>query len=226
MIRRTIDKLKTILYMLVFKLGIDSEKSYIELAKNIPGWVNDAELTAKEKVSFNLPDNAIIVEIGAFLGRSTIVTAGARKLRGSGVVHVVDPFDGSGDEFSIPIYKRIESELDLSLKEQFLANIRKARLQEFVIVHVETAETLAQKWSLPIDMLILDGDQSVDGARRAYDKWFPFLKPGGVLILHNSGERQYEKEHDGHRRIVIESIKPPDFSNSYCIRMTTFAIKN
>ncbi len=44
-------------------------------------------------------------------------------------------------------------------------------------------------WQDPIDLLVLDGDQSVAGAREAFEAWFPFLKPGGTIAVHNANFR-------------------------------------
>jgi hypothetical protein len=44
---------------------------------------------------------AVIVEIGVYFGSASDL-AGARKIAGTGVVHCIDPFDASGDDFSAP----------------------------------------------------------------------------------------------------------------------------
>ncbi len=218
-------RIKRIIYPLLVKFGRGSKKAYLFLAEEIPGWVTAEELAQKWEYSFNLPDKPVIVEIGAFLGRSTVVTAGARRVKGSGIVHVIDPFDASGDEFSVPVYKEIERSLSLNLFDQFEANIEEAGLTNYVIVHRGFDNTIVCDWKEEIDMLVLDGDQSPTGARRAYDEWIPFLKTGGILIVHNSADRVYEKDHDGHRRVVLDSVKEPAFSKVRCVRMTTFAVK-
>lgn len=218
-------RIKRIIYPLLVKFGRGSKKAYLFLAEEIPGWVTAEELAQKWEYSFNFPDKPVIVEIGAFLGRSTVVTAGARRVKGSGIVHVIDPFDASGDEFSVPVYKEIERSLSLNLFDQFEANIEEAGLTNYVIVHRGFDNTIVCDWKEEIDMLVLDGDQSPTGARRAYDEWIPFLKTGGILIVHNSADRVYEKDHDGHRRVVLDSVKEPVFSKVKCVRMTTFAVK-
>jgi|LSQX01.3.fsa_nt_gb predicted O-methyltransferase YrrM len=218
--------LKNIIFPLTIRLGLPSIKAYLFLAEQIAGWMTAEELMKKAEFSYQLPDDAVVFEIGAFLGCSTVMLAGARKLKGSGMVHVIDPFDASGDDFSVPVYKAIEEQLNVSLLSQFQSNIRNARLEKYVTIHQGTSETIVKNWHEPIDMLILDGDQSPEGARTAFDDWVSFLKPGGILIVHNSADRVYEKDHDGHRRVVVESVRPPQFYNVICVRMTTFARKN
>src|SRR5439155_264773 len=76
------------------------------------------------RASLALGHNPVIVEIGVFLGSCTVLLAGPRRRCGSGIVHCVDPFDGSGDAFSVPHYRRILDSLGGgSLRYHFDANI-------------------------------------------------------------------------------------------------------
>ena len=74
----------------------------------------------------------VIVEVGSFLGCSAVLLAGAGRIRGSGRVHCVDPFDGGGDAFSVPVYQAIASQLDASIRECFDRNVRSAGLSAWV----------------------------------------------------------------------------------------------
>ena len=77
--------------------------TYIARSRRIPSWTRGTEAVALARASESLPNGAVIVEIGAFLGCSAVLLAGARKLRGSGKVPCIDPFDASGDAISVPI---------------------------------------------------------------------------------------------------------------------------
>lgn len=218
-------KTNKLVKMALFRMGIDTPGAYLTIAETIPGWVTWQELAEKIRCCQLLPRDAQIVEIGAFLGRSTVVLAGARKLKGSGMVHSIDPFDASGENFSAGIYKEIENGLKSSLLDTFRQNLSRARVSDYVRVHKGTAESVVSGWQTPIDMLILDGDQSPEGALAAYKAWIPFLKPGGILILHNSGKRVYEEGHDGHRQLALKFLKEPEYVEIHTERMTTFAKK-
>jgi predicted O-methyltransferase YrrM len=180
---------------------------------------------ALARVAYGLRPNATLVEVGSFLGSGTILMAGARHLRGSGKVHCIDPFDSSGDVFSKPHYEAIGRSIPRSLREQFEENLRNAGVSEYVEVHAGTAASVGANWGAPIDLLFLDGDQSPEGARLSFDVWSPFLKPGGIIALHNSSDHEYADGHDGYRRVVLEKIRPPDYDNVYCVGTTTFATK-
>ena len=193
----------------------------VDEGARIPGWRQREEALELVRVAYALPAHAVIVEIGAFLGSGTVLLAGARRLRGSGRVHCVDPFDGSGDPYSAPFYRAIAEADDTPLRRRFDDNVR--RLNRSIVVHEGTAESVGRGWTEPVDLLFLDGDHSPKGARAAFERWAPFLKVGGMIVLPNSSDREYEEEHDGHRRLVVESLLPPQFTRLYCVTTTTFA---
>lgn len=203
----------------------DFEK-FQRISELIPGWIEGADAEELMRVSFELDSEAVIVEIGSFFGRSTVLLAGPRCIRRSGIVHCVDPFDCSGDLFSVPHYKRILQAVGGgSLRDHFEANLRRSGLSDFIEVHQGRAEEIASTWNAPIDLLLLDGDQSPEGARLAYKSWAPFLKPGGIIVLRNTKPRAYEEGHDGHWRLVMQEIIPPKYTDIRLVRATTFARK-
>ncbi len=61
------------------------------------------------------------------------------------------------------------------------------------------------------------------GAMHFYVNNLPFLKPGGILVLHNSSERIYEEGHDGHHQLVLDYLRAPNYTDIHCVRTTTFA---
>jgi hypothetical protein len=78
---------------------VDAISQWLERSALIPGWLRSEGAREMANVVLRLPPECTIVEIGAFMGSTTILLAGLRKSCGSGVVHCVDPFDGSGDSF-------------------------------------------------------------------------------------------------------------------------------
>jgi predicted O-methyltransferase YrrM len=193
-------------------------------AMTIPGWVSGEEARQIAFASWSLQRDPVIVEVGVFMGRSAALLAGARRLRGSGKVHCVDPFDCSGDGYSVPFYLReIESSGSLTLEGAFVANMAKLKLQPWIEIHRGASQNVARDWTQPIDLLLLDADYSPEGARAIFDQWVSFLKPGGILMLPNSRDRVHAAGHDGNRRLVVEELKPPRFSNIRTINELTLA---
>jgi len=199
---------------------------YLRLSETIPGWTRNEEAESLAQLAYSLEGNVVIVEIGSFFGSSAVFLAGARKRRGTGRVHCVDPFDGSGDSFSVPHYDAIITAFGpRSLRDHFERNLRAAGLWDWVEVHQGKAEEIAIDWTAAIDLLFLDGDQSPTGARAAYECWSPWLKPGGVIALHNSDPHEYGTDHDGHYRLAIEEIQPPRYIERHLIGSITYAYR-
>jgi methyltransferase family protein len=196
---------------------------YVWESRRVPGWTRHDEAITLAHESYALPDRAVIVEIGSFLGCSAVLLAGARKLRGSGKVHCIDPFDASGDAFSVPIYRTIRGFSRASLRERFDRYVARAGLSDWVEVHPGLAQDVLPTWSAPIDLLLFDGDQSYEVVRATYEGWMPFLKPGATLAMHNSRPGYRQESHDGSARLVEELIRPPDYDGLRYVRSMTFA---
>lgn len=207
----------------LYRLRYGAFGPYVVYGFRIPSWLGRQEGLALASACYARPSNAVVVEIGSFLGRSAIMLAGARKTRGSGRVHCIDPFDASGDAFSVPAYRAVADADPRPLRTRFQANIARAGLTDWVVVHEGTAATVAAAWTEPIDMLFFDGDQSPDGARLAYDAWEPFLRVGGLIALHNSNDRSYAPGHEGNRLLATGMVRPPRYDDIRCIESTTFA---
>jgi predicted O-methyltransferase YrrM len=198
----------------------------VAASASVPGWIEGEDARQVALASFTLRNGAAIVEIGAYMGRCTVLLAGARRLCGSGRVHCVDPFDCSGDAFSVLHYRDGLRATGIgSLEDAFRQNIARFDLDRWIEVHRGMALDIAASWSQPIDLLLLDGDQSPAGARAAYERWMPFLRRGGIIVLRNTRDRKYAEGHDGHRRLVLEEILPPYYRDIRQVGATTFAIK-
>jgi len=195
---------------------------YIALSRRIPGWTRGEEAVALAQASHHLPADAVVLENGCFLGCSTVLLAGARKLSGSGRVYAIDPFDASGEAFSAPVYRSIKESLRRTLRETFDANLRRVHLTDWVDVRQGYGHEIATSWTIPIDLLFLDGDQSRDGVRTTFAAWGPFVKVGGIIAVHNSAPGDYHEGHDGSLRLVEEVLRPPEYHYLRRVGMTTF----
>jgi hypothetical protein len=94
-----------------------------------------------------------------------------------------------------------------------------------VRVHEGRATDVAAKWEEPIDLLLLDGDQSPEGVRAAYEAWEPHLKPGGILVLRNAAVRDYAEGHDGHRLLASHEVVPGRYDDICQLADTVIARK-
>jgi MMP 1-O-methyltransferase len=218
---------RLVLEMRAYAVGVvDEIDGIVASAGTVNGWVSGTPAKTMALASYHLPDNATVVEVGVFMGRSTVLLAAPRRLRGNGKVHSVDAFDCSGDDYSSPHYASELKSTGLdSLEAVFRQNLKRMKLDAWVDVHKGSSSSIASMWKQPIDLLLLDGDHSQKGAREAYEAWIPFLKLGGIIVLQNTGDRVYGDGHDGNRRLSLEVIVAPLFSGIRQIEYMTFAVK-
>ena len=203
----------------------DDIEQIVDASMTVFGWREGAALTEIALASWGLRSDATIVESGVFMGRSTVLLAGARRLRGSGKVHCVDPFDCSGDAFSIPHYlQALKDAGGDSLEEVFRRNMTRLGIEAWIELHRGRSQDVAARWATSIDLLLLDGDQSLTGAREAYEAWTPHLRTGGIIILGNVHDHPNEG-HDGNSRLAVEELIPPQHSGIRRVGSTVFAIK-
>lgn len=152
-------------------------RALIRRYHTIGGFLSASEGTLLFRLANRLPSDAVIVEIGSWKGKSTWCLA--RGLR-SGRLHAIDPFDASGEPGSKEVYE--QSRDALPLREQFDANL--APLAQMITVHQGFSQEFVEKFPA-IDLLMIDGDHSREGAEFDFTQYAPKLRPGGWVAFHD-----------------------------------------
>lgn len=78
---------------------------YFKKAQETPGWLFEEEMLALFKYAKDGPGQGRIVEIGSFVGKSTILLAGGSKEAERGEVCAIDTFAGSGSSAQIKEFR-------------------------------------------------------------------------------------------------------------------------
>jgi predicted O-methyltransferase YrrM len=110
----------------------------------------------------------VVVEIGCYEGATTVALAESSK----GSVYTIDPFFGGrlgvcyGELIArFHCWKR-------GLKNiQFLKGL---------------SYDIAPQFEKSIDLLFVDADHTFEGVKRDWEDWFPKVKKGGIIALHDS----------------------------------------
>lgn len=171
---------------------------------SISGWLGYLEAVYLYRATRRLRKKTSpkILEIGTWLGKSTVVLGTGIKGHPGARIYCIDPFDFSGDPQSQPTYEAERDRMNLSLKETFLRNLDRAGLRDQVeILHGYSHEVT---WDKPIDLLFIDGNHAYEAVKGDYEKFAPFLVRGGILIMDDvffDGNG-----HAGPARIVRECI--------------------
>lgn len=136
----------------------------------------------------------VVLEIGSFQGRSTVVLALAARCGTGCPVVAVDPLVLTASSDADP-------QAAASVAAEFHANLGKAGVAAQVEFHQAFSQDLAAGWKRPIAVLWIDGDHSLEGARRDLRLFGPFLVPGGVVAFHDVLHRT-----PGPMRVFMEDV--------------------
>jgi hypothetical protein len=151
-----------------------------EIFKNIPpGWMSIPELTW---LSDQAAKHRRIVELGSYLGRSTVVMARSTP----GEVWAIDDFKGVRDtqffNTDVPILSDTFS--------QFVANVQSLPVKSIRADHADyTAiplEWLRGQAAEKPDMVFIDGSHEYPDVKRDILAWQSRLAPGGLLCGHDA----------------------------------------
>ncbi|MGH9398267.1 MAG: class I SAM-dependent methyltransferase [Terriglobia bacterium] len=140
----------------------------------------------------------VLVEIGSFKGKSTIVLAKVAERFGLGTVVSIDPHNAPS-----------ETDPDLrgqpSSFEEFLATIHSAGIKPQVEVHRAASQDAAQGWTRQVRLLWIDGDHTYKGAKEDIDLFLPHLAEGAIVAIHDTLH-----EFEGPIRVFVENILRSD----------------
>jgi len=128
------------------------------------------------------------LEIGSYCGKSTVYLGSACQQNNS-VLYALDHHRGSeehqlGEEYHDPELFDGGIELMDSFKT-FRTTMRHAKLDDTVVPIVSSSGVASRHWATPLGMLFIDGGHSEEAAQTDYRCWSSFIKPGGILAIHD-----------------------------------------
>ena len=152
-----------------------------EKASNVPGMFGEASATAFFIIMRTLRPRTV-VEIGSYLGKSTIFLAESlQALRiDDGMVHSIDPHTGDRQQMKALGASRAMSAQGALFRDHLMVSGQVER----VIVHCETSASAVVVWDgTPIDFLYIDGWHSYDEVTSDGENWIRFLDHDGVVVF-------------------------------------------
>jgi predicted O-methyltransferase YrrM len=118
----------------------------------------------------SLPHGSCVVEIGTYTGRSASVYFQVQNDLNLDI-HLIDC-----------LYWNPEHAVKSFWSDLVVANFNEVPFT----YHKTLTDIAASRWQLPIDFLYIDGWHDAPQVDRDFDNWTPFVKPGGILAVHDS----------------------------------------
>lgn len=151
-------------------------------SERIPGWFDFADIY--DSVVARAGDGAVFVEVGAYLGRSSLYLASRIKQSGKSIrLYVVDRWDGcvygegqpEGTEGQTP-----------AVFEEFIRNVRRAKVEDVISpLKMASAQAADLFENGTLDFVFLDADHDFEAVGSDLEAWFPKVKRRGVLGGHD-----------------------------------------
>ena len=175
------------------------------------------------QLASDLPAGAMVIEVGSWMGASTCFLAGG--LKGAAKIYAVDNFQGLSTcgEDSAWYARHFRAQGRVGTLGIFQRNISalgfSGRAEPVVSDSLAAARALATLRGT-VDLVFIDGDHSYDACKADIAAWAPFVKPGGVMALHDFGSRA-----DGVTRAIFEAIRAGQFIEILGVANTLIAFK-
>lgn len=170
----------------------------LKLSREVPGFLGDNEARFLAMLAACAPADGLIVEIGSFKGKSTVLLGSVAAQCGLGRIVAIDPHTSpSPTDPGLPP--------GASSFEELRAALRSAKLEDQVEVHRTFSREVARGWNRPIRLLWIDGEHTYKGAKEDFDMFMPFLASGGVVALHDALHA-----FEGPIRVFVEEILRSD----------------
>lgn len=151
------------------------EDNIKEAVSKVEGFLSDDEGLLLYRLAKTL-NEANIVEIGSWKGRSTIWLGKAAK-KSNSHVYAIDPHTGSPEHRTM--FGRVDT------YDQFLKNVG-AGLSDVVIPIRKRSDEAIRSWSNPVHLLWIDGAHDYDSVLSDFKLWDQYLVNGGVIAFHDS----------------------------------------
>jgi predicted O-methyltransferase YrrM len=171
--------------------------------RGIEGWLEDDEadllIAATTRAIDELPQPRLIVEVGSYCGRSTVVFGSVLKALGAeGRIYAIDPHDG--------VVGALDSGLRTgpSTLARFARNISDAGLNDVVVTVQQRSFDVS--WEHPISLLFIDGLHDYANVARDFYHFELNVVTGGYIAFHD-----YADYYPGVKAFVNELLATPGY---------------
>lgn len=180
--------------------------------ERIDGWLRKREGIALYNLAKSCKGRGVIVEIGSWKGKSTILLAKGSKAGNKIKIYAIDPHTGSSEHEEIN--KKIWT------YEEFKNNIASAKVDDIIVPIVKTSEEAAKDFNEKVEFIFIDGSHEYEFVKLDFDLWYPKVIDGGIMAFHDTFGWP------GPKKVIGEHvIRSRNFKNVRFVDLTTIAEK-
>jgi MMP 1-O-methyltransferase len=186
--------------------GLYDEQNYHKWkslnADSVQGMIAKSESDALLFLSTFQEKRGNIVEIGSWLGKSTIYLAKGCSLTGNGIVYAVDHFKGNLGKEKFYFGDKTSEE---TIIEDFKQNLKNAGVYGYVKPMVMSSEKATKIIDEDLRAVFIDGDHTYEGVLNDIELWQNKVLSGGYLIFHD-----YSNHFSGSMKAIDEFLNNSD----------------
>jgi predicted O-methyltransferase YrrM len=155
----------------------------LQVSNDTFGWLLPDEANELYSLAKEVKADGSIVEIGSFVGKSTIAIAAGNADGGKREFYTIDTHEGNPEHTQAgqPYFDGSHMTTHTALLE----NLAKAGLSNHVHVLKEDALKIGQTWLSAIAMLFVDTAHDYDTTRNTLELWNEHVSIGGVVAIHD-----------------------------------------
>lgn len=160
------------------------KKTDLEKQMGCPVFMAEEEIGPFCNFASQLGPSDVALEIGTGYGTSSALLLCSSVAK----VFSIDPFLGDSEGKWKTSFQQCEQNI-----RRFLGYHNQLDRFDHWCQIPYTSADVVKTWNQKINLLYIDGNHEYDLVRFDFDTWFPFVVPGGVLLIHDSRRFPYSK---------------------------------
>jgi len=177
----------------------------LSVSNKVEGWLTEDEQRLLYRLAKEVPKGKAIVEIGAWMGKATIMLAAGSMAGSKAPVYAVDYFtltSSVGHDYSVYLKEGTGDYLSI-----FLENIRNSGLSSIVTPIRSSTVKAAQSWTGPTAHLVFfDADHRYHAVQSDFLAWIDRCSLGAQVAFHDFNIPDYPGVGSFVNRLVITRI--------------------
>lgn len=146
----------------------------------VDGWFNYIDFYRNIALNY-LPENAIIYEIGSWLGKSAIGMSLINEfVNRDYLIYCVDTWEGSDEDDHREMIKELDA-VGTNLEDHFNLNVELFGAKNIIPIKKTSKEASEDVEDGSLDMVIIDASHDYDNVKNDIEYWLPKVKKGGIL---------------------------------------------